>query len=62
MAWAPGLGWVAHGEAAQTSSKSSRRQKTKKAPEELVVPSGADAGLLIDDVVDRKKTDATRLI
>jgi hypothetical protein len=27
----------------------------KKAPEEQGVPSGADAGLLIDGVVERKK-------
>jgi hypothetical protein len=43
-------------------SNASRRQKTKKAPEEQGVPSGADAGLPIDGVVERKKTEGRRLI
>jgi hypothetical protein len=44
-----------NGDAAQTMNSASRRQKTKKkAPEEQGVPSGADAGLPIDGVVERK--------
>jgi hypothetical protein len=50
-----GWGWVRNGGDAQRASNASRRQKTKKAPEEQGVPSGADAGLPIDGVVERKK-------
>jgi hypothetical protein len=59
------VSWVGVGRAQRSRSNIEQVQpaaENKKAPEERVVPSGADAGLPIDDVVDRKKADARRLI